>query len=112
MESRTHSSSRAPPLRSIRPAGFAEDWVWDGAYETYVDDEEMAAKLRRSNPQAFANVVRRLLEASGRGMWDADPEARLVADTLADPLSSAGVVPLLGVLRQATHGPAVCCRTD
>ena len=24
--------------------------------------------------QAFGNLLRRMLEASGRGMWDADPE--------------------------------------
>ena len=53
-------------------SGFSEDWVWDGAYDTYVADADMAARLRRANPQAFANVVRRMLEASGRGMWDAD----------------------------------------
>lgn len=28
----------------------------------------------RVTPEAFKNVVRRLLEASGRGMWDADEE--------------------------------------
>lgn len=32
----------------------------------------MAAKLRKSNPQAFGNIIKRMLEASGRGMWDAD----------------------------------------
>lgn len=51
---------------------FAEDWVWDQAAETYALDEEMADKLKKSNPQAFSNVVRRMLEAAGRGMWNAD----------------------------------------
>lgn len=55
-------------------AKFAEDFVFDQADEVYVQDEEMAAKLRRSNPSAFRNVVGRLIEASGRGLWDADPE--------------------------------------
>ena len=48
--------------------------MFDQADEVYVQDEEMAAKLRRSNPSAFRNVVGRLIEASGRGLWDADPE--------------------------------------
>ena len=44
-------------------------------------------------PEAFKNVVRRLLEASGRGMWDADEETidklkSLYAD--ADDLVSYG----------------------
>ena len=31
-------------------------------------------QLRKNNPQAFRNVLRRMLEAAGRGMWDADDE--------------------------------------
>lgn len=42
------------------------------AAETYAFDEEMAAKLRKANPQAFGNIVKRMLEAAGRGMWNAD----------------------------------------
>ena len=34
----------------------------------------MAAKLRAANPAAGANVLKRFLEASGRGLWDATPE--------------------------------------
>eukprot|EP00976_Prorocentrum_cordatum_P094367 1189756-Prorocentrum_minimum.AAC.2 len=53
-------------------AQFAEDWVYDGSYETYVEDEAMRAKLTKANPQAFANVVKRMLEAAGRGLWKAE----------------------------------------
>ncbi|PNH01732.1 Magnesium-chelatase subunit H, partial [Tetrabaena socialis] len=53
---------------------FSDNWVWDQAAETYVNDEEMAATLRKNNPQAFSNVLRRMIEAHGRGMWDASPE--------------------------------------
>jgi len=52
--------------------GFAEDWVYDGANETYVLDEKMRKLLQKNNPEAFRNVVKRMLEANGRGMWDAD----------------------------------------
>jgi len=55
-------------------AGFSEGWVWDQAAGTYALDQEMAAKLRKNNPQAFANVLKRMLEAAGRGMWEAKPE--------------------------------------
>ncbi len=34
----------------------------------------MRDKLRKANPQAFANVLKRMLEAQGRGMWKAKPE--------------------------------------
>jgi magnesium chelatase subunit H len=34
----------------------------------------MAQKLREANPEAFRNIVGRMLEANGRGFWlpDAD----------------------------------------
>ena len=56
-------------------SGFQENWVYDGAHERYVADEAMREKLRRANPQAFRNVLKRMLEAAGRGMWDADEDA-------------------------------------
>ena len=28
----------------------------------------------KANPQAFGNVLRRMLEAAGRGMWNADAQ--------------------------------------
>jgi len=51
-----------------------DNFVFDQAAEQYALDEEVANKLQKSNPEAFKNVVRRLLEASGRGMWDADED--------------------------------------
>jgi magnesium chelatase subunit H len=53
-------------------ADFKENWTWDQAAETYALDPLMADRLRKSNPQAFANTLKRMLEAAGRGMWDAD----------------------------------------
>jgi magnesium chelatase subunit H len=41
--------------------------VYDQAAETYALDAEMAEKLRQANPEAFRNIVGRMLEASGRG---------------------------------------------
>ena len=35
-------------------ARFHEDWVFDQAAETYALDPEMAAKLRKNNPQVCA----------------------------------------------------------
>lgn len=32
----------------------------------------MAAQLRKANPQAFSNVLKRMLEAAGRGIWKPD----------------------------------------
>ncbi|CAI5948602.1 unnamed protein product [Closterium sp. NIES-64] len=54
--------------------GFQEDWVFDQAADTYALDDAMAAKLRKNNPQAFQNILKRMLEAAGRGMWQANDE--------------------------------------
>ena len=55
-------------------ADFTDGWVYDQAADTYALDEEMAKKLREANPEAFRNIVGRMLEANGRGFWlpDAD----------------------------------------
>ncbi|MDJ0518304.1 MAG: magnesium chelatase subunit H [Trichodesmium sp. MO_231.B1] len=55
-------------------ANFADNWVYDGAAETYALDTEMAQKLREANPEAFRNIIGRMLEANGRGFWEADEE--------------------------------------
>jgi magnesium chelatase subunit H len=53
---------------------FKDNWVYDGASETYAFDPEMADKLRKANPEAFRNIVGRMLEAHGRGFWNPDSE--------------------------------------
>jgi hypothetical protein len=35
----------------------------------YVLDEAMADRLKSSNPEAFRNILKRMLEANGRGFW-------------------------------------------
>ncbi|ERT09752.1 magnesium chelatase, H subunit [Lyngbya aestuarii BL J] len=55
-------------------ANFTDNWVYDQAAETYALDEQMAEKLRQANPEAFRNIVSRMLEANGRGLWQADSE--------------------------------------
>lgn len=55
-------------------ADFREGWVYDQASDTYALDAEMAAKLRQANPEAFRNIVGRMLEAHGRGFWHPDEE--------------------------------------
>jgi magnesium chelatase subunit H len=55
-------------------ANFRDDWVYDQAADTYALDEVMANRLREANPEAFRNIVGRMLEAHGRGFWQADKE--------------------------------------
>ncbi len=53
---------------------FQESWVYDQAAATYALDSEMAERLRKSNPEAFRNIISRMLEAQGRGFWHPDAE--------------------------------------
>jgi magnesium chelatase subunit H len=55
-------------------ADFKDDWVYDQAADTYALDPEMADKLRKANPEAFRNIISRMLEAHGRGFWEADQD--------------------------------------
>jgi magnesium chelatase subunit H len=48
---------------------FHENWVYDQVADTYALDTEMAEKLKKANPEAFRNIVGRILEANGRGFW-------------------------------------------
>lgn len=50
-------------------ADFKENWVYDQAAATYALDAEMAERLRQANPEAFRNIVGRLLEARSRSFW-------------------------------------------
>jgi magnesium chelatase subunit H len=55
-------------------ANFTDNWVYDRAAQTYALDTEIAQKLREANPEAFRNIVGRMLEANGRGFWETDEE--------------------------------------
>ena len=55
-------------------ADFTDSWVYDQAADTYALDAEMANKLREANPEAFRNIVGRMLEANGRGFWQPSEE--------------------------------------
>jgi len=66
-------------------ADAVDDWVYTEVAQTFVLDEEMLARLRELNPHSARSLVARLLEANGRGYWDADPET---LDQLRDIMGS------------------------
>lgn len=55
-------------------ANFTDEWVYNQAADAYALDSEIAEKIRKANPEAFRNIVGRLLEANGRGFWHSDEE--------------------------------------
>jgi len=54
--------------------GAVGDWVFDDIARTYVLDTEMHEWFEEQSPWALEEINRRLLEASQRGLWQADPE--------------------------------------
>jgi magnesium chelatase subunit H len=55
-------------------ADAVDDWVYTEVAKTYVLDDEMLERLRRLNPHSARSLVGRLLEAEGRGYWQAETE--------------------------------------
>jgi magnesium chelatase subunit H len=53
-------------------ADAVDDWVYAEVARTFVLDEEMLGRLRGLNPHSARSLVARLLEAEGRGFWEAD----------------------------------------
>ena len=53
---------------------FQDQWVYEQSAQTYALDEAMAKQLQQANPEAFRNIVGRLIEANGRGFWHPDQE--------------------------------------
>ncbi|HZH29253.1 MAG TPA: cobaltochelatase subunit CobN [Pyrinomonadaceae bacterium] len=53
-------------------ADAVEDWVYREVAETFVLDEQMLERLRELNPHSARSLVARLLEAEGRGFWQAE----------------------------------------
>ncbi|MDQ1522777.1 MAG: magnesium chelatase subunit [Pyrinomonadaceae bacterium] len=55
-------------------ADAVDDWVYTEVAETFVLDEQMLERLRELNPHSARSLVARLLEAQGRGFWQAEAE--------------------------------------
>ena len=51
-----------------------DDRIFDDIARTFVLDQEMRQFFAGENPWALEEIGRRLLEAHGRGLWDADPD--------------------------------------
>ena len=66
-------------------ADAVDDWVYTEVARTFVLDDAMLERLRHLNPHSAHALVGRLLEAQGRGYWDAQPE---VLDQLREIVSS------------------------
>jgi magnesium chelatase subunit H len=55
-------------------ADAVDDWVYTEVAETFILDERMLERLRELNPHSARSLVARLLEAEGRGFWQAEAD--------------------------------------
>jgi len=62
-------------------ADAVDDWIYSEVANTFLFDESMLERLRDLNPHSAHSLVRRLLEANGRGYWEVEP---CVLDKLRD----------------------------
>jgi magnesium chelatase subunit H len=71
-------------------ADAVDDWIFTEVANTFVLDEAMLDRLRTLNPHSAHSLVSRLLEAHGRGYWDADlslvDKLREISGSLEDQL--------------------------
>ncbi len=75
-------------------ADAVDDWIYTEVARTFALEENMLERLRSLNPHSAHALVGRLLEAHGRGYWEADPDLldklREISGSLEDQLE--GVV--------------------
>ncbi|MFG6106439.1 magnesium chelatase subunit H [Leptothoe sp. EHU-05/26/07-4] len=51
-------------------ADAVDNWVYEDANTTFIQDEEMCKRLMDLNPNSFRRMVTTLLEVNGRGYWE------------------------------------------
>jgi len=51
-------------------AGEVDNFVFEDANDTFINDPEMQQRMLDTNPNAFRDMVTTFLEANGRGYWD------------------------------------------
>jgi cobaltochelatase CobN len=55
-------------------AEVVEDWMYEKIARAYALDPEMQQWMKEVNPFALQNILDKLLEAIGRGMWEAEDQ--------------------------------------
>lgn len=55
-------------------SGQVDNWVYEEANTTFIQDEEMLNRLMKTNPNSFRKLVQTFLEANGRGYWETSEE--------------------------------------
>lgn len=51
-----------------------DNWIWDKAYNQYIENEELREKLKDNNRFAMMDIIQNMLQANNRGYWDANED--------------------------------------
>jgi len=51
-----------------------DNFVYEEANDTFINDPEMRKRLLELNPHSFRRIVGTLLEVNGRGYWETSDE--------------------------------------
>jgi magnesium chelatase subunit H len=80
-------------------ADAVDDWIYSEVASTFLFDEQMLERLRDLNPHSAHSLVRRLLEANGRGYWETDQSVldklQEISRSLEDQLEGVAVSDML-----------------
>ncbi|KAB2013089.1 hypothetical protein E1A91_D09G138600v1 [Gossypium mustelinum] len=55
-------------------SGQVDNWVYEEANSTFIQDENMLNRLMNTNPNSFRKLIQTFLEANGRGYWETSEE--------------------------------------
>ncbi|KAL0359532.1 UNVERIFIED_CONTAM: Magnesium-chelatase subunit ChlH, chloroplastic [Sesamum angustifolium] len=55
-------------------SGQVDNWVYEEANTTFIQDEQMLNRLMSTNPNSFRKLIQTFLEANGRGYWETSAE--------------------------------------
>lgn len=55
-------------------SGQVDNWVYEEANSTFIQDENMLSRLMNTNPNSFRKLIQTFLEANGRGYWETSEE--------------------------------------
>ncbi|RAL42522.1 hypothetical protein DM860_011140 [Cuscuta australis] len=55
-------------------SGQVDNWVYEEANTTFIQDEEMLNRLMNTNPNSFRKMLQTFLETNGRGYWETSAE--------------------------------------
>merc|ERR1719284_2370431 len=55
-------------------SGEVDNFIYEGASDTFIKDEQMRKRLMETNPNALRDMVSTFLEANGRGYWETSEE--------------------------------------